>query len=88
MASILNINARLALTKWWNDTGGGLKVNFPLRTLNKFKSFLLSFLRPLSQSLYFLHEDIHDWSMLTNFEEILLKNGFLKKSQNFEFSKN
>ena len=37
--------------------------------------------------MYFLLEDFHDWSMLTNFDKILLKNEFLKQSHNIEFSK-
>ena len=34
---------------------GGPEVNLPLRTLNKFKSFLLSFLRHWSRILYFFN---------------------------------
>ena len=39
---------------------GGVKVNFPPSTLNKFKSFLLRFLWHLSQFFYFLFEETHN----------------------------
>ena len=52
---------------------GALKLFSPLELLTNLK-VLLSFLRHWLQSLYFLLEDIYDWSMLTNFDKILLKN--------------
>ena len=39
MASIFNINARLALFKWWNDPRGALKLISPLELLTKLKVF-------------------------------------------------
>ena len=53
--------------------GGGLKVDFHLRNLNKIKKNA-EFPEALVANFVFFLEDIHDWSMLTNFEKTLLKN--------------
>ena len=50
---------------------GGAKVNFPLRTLKKIKSFLLRFLWHLAHFFYFLFEDTLKYSILTKFQKFL-----------------
>ena len=55
--------------------------------LNKFKSILLSFLRYWSQNSCFLLEDIHYWSMLTNFEKFYWKICLWKKFKILSYPK-
>ena len=67
---------------------GGPKINLPLRALNKFKSFLLSFLRHWSRFLYFLIERNSFLEYVDKFWEIFIENYvFEKKNQNFDFPK-
>ena len=66
---------------------GGPKVNFPHRTLNKFRSFMLSVLRHQSQILYFLFETLIIrvcWQIFINFYR---KRNVWKKNQKLYFSK-
>ena len=52
--------AASADSSWGGVRWGDPKVNLPLRTLNKLKKNLLSFLRHRSRILYFLIEDTHN----------------------------
>ena len=60
---------------------GGPKVNFTLKTPNKFKKILLSVLSLSSRILYFLVEDTHIYSILTPFEEFFFIEKIGKKDQ-------